>query len=256
MSFCLICIPILILFESCDERLLTSKFIETNKIVTDGNLTEWDKDIYFSFEDNLKIAICNDKNYIYLAGEFLKRSIGRDFALSGISLLINPSGNRKENLIMIFYYPGTKKFDFSKGGFFMMLSGDQKIKALRNLEKLSNSVFVYDTTELKSFVFTDTSSSPIQGKMKISDNKLSFELKFPIQINKLFESYSPLDGNSLFCLQPGNFLNQMNFFPRQMNFQSPSGSFGNMNGKPKDLKKNDYSETQFWFMIKTNTNEK
>jgi len=255
LPFYLVSIAILtFLFSSCDEKSLNSKFVETSQIITDGLLTEWDNDTFFSFEDRIKVAVCNDKNYIYLAGEFLDKNAGRNFALSGITFLINPSGDINESIFMLFYYPGTKKINYSKGGFFTMLTGDQKIKALRNLDKISNSVFVFDTTEFKSFAFKDTSNSPFQGKMNISDNKLSFELKFPIQINNFFESYSLLNRNSLFCLQPGSFLKQMNFFPGQMNFQSPSGGFGKISGKPKDLKENDFSETQFWFTINTNEN--
>ena len=40
----------------------------------------------------------------------------------------------------------------------------------------------------------------------------------------------------------------------QMNSHNPSGSIGKNNGKSNDFKKNDYSETQFWFMIRTNDN--
>ncbi len=255
LPFYLVSIAILtFLFGSCDEKSLNSKFVETSQIITDGLLTDWDNDTFFSFEDKIKVAVCNDKNYIYLAGEFLDKNVGRNFALSGITFLINPSGDKNESIFMLFYYPGTKKINYSKGGFFTMLTGDQKIKALRNLDKISNSVLVFDTTDFKSYVFKDTSDSPFQGKMNISDNKLSFELKFPIQINNFFESYSLLNRNSLFCLQAGNLINQMNFFPRQMNFQTPSGGFGKMNGKPKDMKENDFYETQFWFTINTNEN--
>jgi len=154
---------------------------------------------------------------------------------------------------MNFKYPGRKQVDYEKGGFFSVLMGDQKIKVLKNLEKINNSVFVFDTTELKSFAFNE-SDADFQGKMKISDNKLLFEIKIPIQVNKYFESYKSLNEESLFCLKPGNLREQIFGYTMQMN-NNPNERKENINGKQRGIDKSKPPNLQYWFSIKADTYE-
>ena len=247
------------LFSGCDDTEIKSKRI-SNPIVVDGNLKEWGDNTFTSFEDNsFKLAALNDKSFYYLGCEILERKIGRIFALSGITLVINPDGDKKKSIEMNFTYPGTKQIDYNKAGFFQVLRGDQKIKVLRNLEPLNNAVCVIDTGELKSLFFTESEDADFQGKIRISDNKLFFEIKIPIQINNYFETFNSLNKQSMFCLTPGT-----NFAGRQFNtdLMDPFSKMNNNKngkqekkfGKPVGFDRGDPFNLQYWFSIKTDDN--
>jgi hypothetical protein len=249
-------ISMLILTIGCNETEIKSKsLIQGSKEITvDGNLNEWDKNIFISLDDKLKIAAYDDDKFYYLSGEILDKSIGRTFALSGITLLINPEGDKKNNIEVNFKYPGRKQIDYEKGGFFRVLSGDQKIRVLRNLEKINDAVFVFDTTELKSFAFTESEDADFQGKMKIADNKLLFELKIPFQFNKYFESYNVLNEKSLFCLTHGSRRAPAFGFPMQTG-NNPEEKKENIKGRQRESDLNSPQSLQYWFSIKTECNE-
>jgi hypothetical protein len=251
-----IVLSMIILIIGCNETEIKSKPLERSKEITvDGNLNEWDKNIFSSIDDKLKIAACNDNKFYYLCGEVLDKSIGKTFALSGITLLINPEGDKKNNIEMNFKYPGRKQINYEKGGFFRMLMGNQKIKVLRNMEKLNDAVFLFDTTELKSYAFTESEDADFQGEMRITDNKLLFELKIPFQFNKYYKSYPPLSDKSFFCLKPGSLRGQMFSFPSMMNNYS-EGKKDNQRGRPGGFDKVESPQSlQYWFSIKTNNYE-
>lgn len=244
------------LTNGCNENELKSKSLiqDLNHITVEGSLNEWDKDIFVSVEDKIKIAAYNDDKFLYLGGEFLDRSIGRIFALSGMTLIINPNGDKKNNIEMNFNYPGKKQIDYEKGGFFRVLSGDQKIKVLRNLKKINDAVFVFNTTELQSFAFNESVDADFLGKIKITENKLFFELKIPIKFNKYFKSYNSLNERSLFCLTPGSRRELAFGIPMQMG-NNPVAKKENIKGKQLGFERNEVQRFQYWFSIKADSYE-
>lgn len=190
-------------------------------IVVDGRPDEWNKSSMQSFYDGKILAdAVYDNDYVYIAGECTDRQLGRQFALRGITLWIDPLGQENKDLEVNIMYNGLRRFNITRGNFFSVLDESQQKRALREVEKISNGVLVIDKKEKKSYIFTREKNPGFEAEILISDNVLTFEIKLPRHINGLFNAYSDLQLNK----------SMLGIFPGQSQFRRPGGMPSRMMG--------------------------
>lgn len=245
-------ILVLSLLYGCNEIVLrqSKTFSSVN---VDGNLSEWEILSFSSYnKDRVKLGYSKDENYIYIAGITTDKDITRQAASNGLTVWIDPSGNKRKDLEMEVKLPQSKRIDYYKGGFFASLSKEQKKNVLHKIDSLKQGIIVKDKKADKSFRFFERGNNSFAGKLYFTPDTLIFEIKIPITINEVFTSVKPLTDESIFGLSTSINMNE---------FQENQGPFPAMDGRMKGngMDRNESYRRpeilEIWFKVRGSGNE-
>jgi hypothetical protein len=191
----IICI-LLLLVAGCNEITLHSGKL-MSPVIMDGKIQEWNVNDFTSADDNrIKLGYFKDSEYLYIAGITTNKELIRQ-AFNGFSIWIDPSGEENKDLVMELKLPQTKRIEYYKGGFFAALTDKQKKIVFQAIDSLKQGVVVTDKKNNNSINFPEGMNDKFAGKIFSAHDTLSFEIKIPIAVNKVFDSYQPVTKNSI-----------------------------------------------------------
>ena len=143
----------IVLMSGCSGGSVQSMFVSTPPRI-DGDLSEWQK-IPVALFDDRKIAMgaMNDGQYLYVAGRCVEEELTRSIKRSGLTVWIDPEGKKSKDLEL--RYPASRDAqpDQTRGGFWQIMSDDQKKKASEKLDQMKKGVLLIDKHVIDSRVF-------------------------------------------------------------------------------------------------------
>ncbi len=251
---------ILLLLSGCGEEEIQSTWA-CSSVIIDGQLKEWSDGSLTHFDDKrLALGAQNDSAYLYLAAQIADEKLQRLVTMGGITLWIDPSGRKNKDLEM--HLPAWQRgaLDPSRGGFWQVMSDDQKAKAQIQIEEMCGGVLIVDKQSIQSRAFPKGSTSGFAGAMSISGGILSFEIRIPIHIQEYFSNYTALGTKSKVGITLGRSRTAglAESGPMPGGSMGPAGTRGNgerRGGKPEREDLSSANSSEIWIEVSLATSK-
>lgn len=146
------------------------------------------------FEDlQVSLGVANDTSFLYLAGRIADAKLQRMVEQFGVVIWLDPEGGRQKGLEIHFPASRVEKMNLNRGLFWDSLTEDQKARARKRVEEMRKGVLVIDRKSVESRVFSPGNVEGFSAAISETEGLLSFEVRIPLQIGKLFPKFSSLE---------------------------------------------------------------
>jgi hypothetical protein len=176
----------MVLSAGCNDASLRSVLVSSPPRI-DGELAEW-QTIPVTLFDEKKVAIgaMNDGQFLYVAGRCAEPELTRSIQRSGLTLWIDPDGNKNKDLELRYPASGDSQPDQTRGGFWQVMTDEQRAKASGKLDQMNRGVLVIDKHAIASRRFPSDSTDGFAAAIAESNGILFFEIRIPFHIEQYF----------------------------------------------------------------------
>jgi hypothetical protein len=181
-----------VLFASCGSETVRSSWSKSPPTI-DGDLSEWQSVGSVTLGDRqITVSAQNDADNLYLACRVNDRQTQQSIERAGITMWIDPDNKNKKALE--FHFPASRYLGSreDRGGFWNLLTTEQRERASKNINEMRGGVLVIDGVSVASRLFSHGTADSIAIVSSKNKEPYSIEARIPLHIEKMFPQQHPM----------------------------------------------------------------